>query len=141
MTPEHYEHILCTERVLELHAEGIRRYQEGEVASPRPGCVEACLGNAYNAELYQGSASRGFGLIFAAYVLFYLVRDHCFMDGNKRLGFLAAMDVLASLGLTLDCTDDDAYEMVTLVATGEWRSATAVIDWLVPRLCELPASS
>ena len=128
--PEHYSDIITVSRVLDLHAEGIKRYQVGEVSAPRPGCVEQCLGNAFNAEAYAGDPANGRGLLFAAYSLFYLVQDHCFMDGNKRLGFLVAADVLLAMGLTLKASEDDAYALVKDVAEGRVSSAEKVAAWL-----------
>lgn len=132
MTAEHpvYGSLITSSRVLDLHAEGIRRYQVGEVSAPRPGCVEQCLGNAYNAEAYAGDPAKGVGLLFAAYALFYLVKDHCFMDGNKRLGFLVAADILLAMGLHIKASEEEAYALVKDVAEGRITSAEKVAAWL-----------
>ena len=54
----------------------------------------------------------------AAVLLESLVRNHALVDGNKRLGWLAAYVFYGLNGLTLDAPDDDAYELVIAVATG-----------------------
>ena len=56
-----------TETIATFYAEGIRRWG-GAASDPKPGCIDAALGSAYNAELYSPeSEEEGFiqGLVFA----------------------------------------------------------------------------
>ncbi len=55
----------------------------------------------------------------AAAYLFHLVKNHPFIDGNKRVGFHAAYVFLALNGILLDMPDDVAYDLV--IATAEGR--------------------
>jgi death on curing protein len=55
----------------------------------------------------------------AAALLHSLARNHPLVDGNKRLAWLATYVFLAKNGVELDPSDDDAYELVVAVATGE----------------------
>ncbi len=48
-----------------------------------------------------------------------IVRNHPFVDGNKRTAFVAAYVFLASNGLRLVATEVDAAQVVTLLAAGE----------------------
>ncbi len=58
-----------------------------------------------------------------------IVRNHPFVDGNKRTAFVAAYVFLASNGLRLIATEVDAAQVVTLLAAGE-IDETAFSAWL-----------
>jgi death-on-curing protein len=55
----------------------------------------------------------------AAALLHSLARDHPLVDGNKRLAWLATYVFCAKNGVELDPSDDDAYDLVVGVATGD----------------------
>ena len=68
----------------------------------------------------------------AAVLLESIVRNHPLLDGNKRLGWLAAAIFLDINGLNLDAPFDDAYDLVIGVATGELdyhRAAVMLHGW------------
>ena len=48
-----------------------------------------------------------------------IVRNHPFVDGNKRAGFMAGYVFLASNELQLTATEVDVVQVVTLLAAGE----------------------
>lgn len=73
-------------------------------------------------------------MIFAGYLLFYLAKNHCFVDGNKRLAWSATMHVLLGLGLTVDASTDEAEEFVLSVITSERSTGMEVVRWLAGRL-------
>ena len=52
----------------------------------------------------------------AAALLDSLVRDRPLADGNKRLGWLAALVLLDINGRRIEVPDDEAHELVTAVA-------------------------
>jgi death-on-curing protein len=54
----------------------------------------------------------------AAAYLFHLVRNHPFVDGNKRAGLAAAIAFLGLNGLWLDADPGDLAEHVLGVARG-----------------------
>lgn len=49
-----------------------------------------------------------------------LVRNHALVDGNKRLGWTAAVVLYDLNGVELDAPDDEAYDTVIATATGEF---------------------
>ena len=55
----------------------------------------------------------------AAAYLFHLVKNHPFVDGNKRVGAVTAFVFLALNGFDFDAPEDDFAEMVLAVARGE----------------------
>src|SRR4051794_9181731 len=82
--------LLSVERVLELHELGLKAHG-GLMSPPKEGCIQGSLGNAWTAEQYVDPDVGRPGLLFAACVLFYLAKNHCFVEGNKRAAWLASM--------------------------------------------------
>ena len=54
----------------------------------------------------------------AAALLDSVVNNHALVDGNKRLGWLAAIVFLDVNGIWIEAPDDSAYELVISVASG-----------------------
>ena len=66
----------------------------------------------------------------AAHLAFSLIKNHPFLDGNKRIGILSMLVFLDINGLPVDCTDD---ELVTL-GLGLADSSIAeseLIEWII----------
>lgn len=55
----------------------------------------------------------------AAALLESIVRNRPLADGDKRLGWLAVVVFLGLNGIDLDAPDDEAYDLVISVATGQ----------------------
>lgn len=58
---------------------------------------------------------------------------HPLVDGNKRLGWLAVVVFYGLNGIALDAPDDEAYDLVIAMASGEsdYRSAASrLAAWL-----------
>jgi death-on-curing protein len=134
--PHPWKQWIGDDTVAMLYAEGIKRWG-GAGSAPQPGCIEAALGAAYNAELYSPDSDQEGavqGLIFACYLLFYLATKHCYMDGNKRIAWACTMFVLLSFGLTVEATEDEAVEFCLAVAAGEIGTGAEVSTWICSRL-------
>lgn len=120
------------ERVVEL-VNSVRPLSE----PPRAGCVEGAIGNAVQAAVYYGENDEPNPLHIASYLLRSLARDHCFIDGNKRVAWLGCLDVLARLGgVTVDTDEVEAATFVECVAEGK-IDVPAVAEWLAGRLVAL----
>ena len=52
-----------------------------------------------------------------------IIRNHPFVDGNKRTGFMAGYVFLASNDLQLTATEVDVVQVVTLLAASEIKEA------------------
>lgn len=76
-------------------------------------------GDAYPS-LQQKAARLGFGLI----------KNHAFIDGNKRIGVHAMLIFLALNGIELQYTQKDLSDMVLLVAEGA-LSFEEMVKWIV----------
>lgn len=55
----------------------------------------------------------------AAVLLESLVRNHALIDGNKRIGWLATVVFYGLNNIELEAPDDDAYDLVIAVASGD----------------------
>jgi death-on-curing protein len=55
----------------------------------------------------------------AAALLHSIVRNHALVDGNKRLGLAAVIAFYGLNGRRLIMTNDEAYELVIAVASGQ----------------------
>lgn len=64
----------------------------------------------------------------ASLTLFYLVKNHCFVDGNKRVAWLAAVDLFARVGMDVVASDDDCVLMVWDVASNK-IDRDGVVAW------------
>jgi death-on-curing protein len=129
---EPWAHRITVARVHELHEEGLRRYG-GDPGLLDANCPERCVANAWQAEMYQDDEGSG-GLLFAAYLLFYVCQNHCFVDGNKRVAWLCMLQVLATHDLSISATDDEAEAFMYSVAEGATETPELIATWLAVRL-------
>ena len=65
----------------------------------------------------------------AAAFLFHIVQNHPFIDGNKRVGAVAADVFLLMNGTSLTASEDNYAELVISVACGS-TSKSAVAEFL-----------
>ena len=65
-----------------------------------------------------------------------LIRDHPFVDGNKRAGFLAAYTFLALNGWALDADEDEIVSTIEGVAAGS-TSEAALAAWVSAHVHQL----
>lgn len=104
MSGEAWRALISPERIVALHDDAIRRYG-GKQSPPNKECVDGSIGGAYTAGLYTAKFDPPdpveIALPFAGYLLFYLAKNSCFVDGNKRVAWTSAMDILYHFGLTL----------------------------------------
>lgn len=101
------EIVAIHDRQLVLHGggEGIRD----------AGLLESALARPINRWSYgEGEASA-----LAASYLFGLARNHAFVDGNKRIAWIAARLFLRLNGVVLEFGKEEAIRMVLSVAAGE----------------------
>jgi len=116
MTPR----FLTLEEVIEIHADQIERYGgspgtrdkdllQSAVAVPESGFGEHYL----HTDLFE----------MAAAYLFHLVKDHPFVDGNKRVGAMAAFTFLKLNGLTLTAKDTQFESIILTVAQSKMGKA------------------
>jgi death on curing protein len=112
------------ETVLSLHEQSLAEF--GGLAGVRDeGMLDSALGKPENLfaygkpNIFDLAASYGSGLI----------KNHPFIDGNKRVGFVTAVTFLELNGCNFRATEADAAVSTLALAAGE-MSETAYADWL-----------
>lgn len=110
--------------VLEIHRDQIIRY--GGTSGIRDiELLKSALGipmATYNGEFLHTDVYE-----MAAAYLFHFVKNHPFLDGNKRVGAVAALVFLLLNGHDFDAPEDDFAEMVLSVARGELDKAEVAV--------------
>jgi death-on-curing protein len=101
--------------VVRIHRDQVQRY------GGDPGIRDAGLLASATAMARAGTAEgylHGDLIGMAAAYLFHVVRDHPFVDGNKRTGAVAAIVFLHLNGLRLEAREADLETLVRHVAEG-----------------------
>ena len=129
VTPEACFH-LTVDIVLEIHAEAIRRFG-GSEGVREPALLESAVA-APQASFGGQSPYRDVVELAAAY-LFYLCRNHPFVDGNKRVGAMAAELFVEINERSLLATDEEFEEITLSVARGELDAESLAI-WFRQRI-------
>ena len=115
---------LSLTEVLEIHRDQITRY--GGTSGIRDiELLKSALGlpmTTYSGEFLHTDVYE-----MAAAYLFHLVKNHPFLDGNKRVGAVAALVFLRLNGYDFDASEDDFAEMVLSVARGEIDKAEVAV--------------
>ena len=92
---------------------------------------EGLLDSAINVPLQTFASKDLYPTVLekAARLGFGLIRNHPFIDGNKRIGTHAMLVFLAINSITLSYEDDDLISAILSVASGELDDA-GLLDWL-----------
>ena len=107
---------LSIEDVLFMHANQINLYG-GEHGVRDPHALESAIaqpqagvgGEYFHHDLYE----------MAAAYLFHIVKNHPFLDGNKRSGATAALAFLDLNGVEIEAPKGSLYDLTISVATGQ----------------------
>ena len=102
------------EALLLLHRLGLSRFG-GADGIRDEGLLDSALARPLNLYGYQPESDL---IALAAAYAFGLVRNHAFVDGNKRAGFLACGLFLELNGLKLTADQADAASAVLALADG-----------------------
>lgn len=75
---------------------------------------------AFGADAYPSLLDK------AAALCHSIVRNHPLVDGNKRLGLAALIAFLGLNGQELTFSNDEAYDLIIAIATGELDDVTSI---------------
>jgi death on curing protein len=111
---------LGLDEVIEIHHDQIKRYgghpgiRDIELLKSAIAMPAARFGGDYlHTDIYEKAAAY----------LFHIVRNHPFIDGNKRTGAVAAVVFLMINGIEVDADEDSFGRMVLLAAEGKMDKA------------------
>ena len=89
----------------------------GKVEVRDRGLLEAALArpqaSAFGEDAYPSTVEKAAGLIHS------IARNHALVDGNKRLALAGGIAFLGINGLRLTTSNDEAYDLIVSIATGE----------------------
>jgi death on curing protein len=112
---------LAVEAVEALHTKTIDRFGGSHGLRDR-GLLESAVARAENLAYYNPDASIG---ELAATLGWGLIKNHAFIDGNKRVGAISLITFLDANGHRLTCTEAEETAMVLRAAAGE----TTETEW------------
>jgi death-on-curing protein len=115
---------LTLDEVLSLHADQVARYG-GSALVRDMGLLESALAMppaTFGGELLHDSLEEQ-----AAAYLFHLVKNHPFVDGNKRTGLVAMLAFLGLNGRRLEAPDADLIDLGFGVAEGRITKAEVAV--------------
>ena len=106
---------LSKEQILMLHSQLIEEYG-GSDGVRDYNLLDSALENPFQSfggeELYPTLQAK------AARLRYGLIKNHCMIDGNKRIGTHAMLVFLAINGIELDYTQKELYETILAIADG-----------------------
>jgi death on curing protein len=112
------------EAVLALHEQALVEFG-GEAGIRDEGLLDSAMANPQNLfaygkpDLFELAANYGFGL----------VKNHPFVDGNKRIGFIVAVVFLELNGYIFQATEAEAAVRTFELAAGK-TSEAEYAEWL-----------
>ena len=103
-------------QVLQIHQDQIARYG-GSSGLRDMDLLQSAL--AMPSAGFGGEYAHSTLFEMAAAYLFHLVKNHPFVDGNKRVGAATALVFLSLNGWAIECSDDQLVEAVLDVISGK----------------------
>ncbi len=121
---------LTTRMVLAIHDEQLAVFGSAQGLRD-PGLLDSALAKARNRYAYEGGAGGGDAGIFrlAAAYCAGIVRNHPFVDGNKRTGLLCLQAFLALDGYRFRPAQEDEVEIILGLAAGK-VAETGLARWI-----------
>ena len=110
--------------VIAMHSEQIAEHG-GSLGIRDPGLLSSALARPQNQTAYGEPSVFDLAAAYA----FGLIQNHPFVDGNKRVGFLAAYIFLELNGWEFMASEAEAVAVVLALARGEMDEA-GFSDWL-----------
>ena len=119
--------ILTKSQVLALHQDLLNAHG-GDSGVRDEGLLDSALAAPFQTfdsqslfpSIYQKAVRMGFGLI----------KNHPFVDGNKRIGVHVMLTLMVMNGIELDYTQKELYEIILDVASGK-ASYDDLLKWVM----------
>jgi death on curing protein len=110
---------LTTEELLVVAERVLGRFEVGDMGLLEAACARP-QASAGGEDAYPTLEDK------AAALLHSVARNHALVDGNKRLALAGTIAFLGMNGRRLTMTNDEAYDLVMAVATGELEEIPAL---------------
>lgn len=112
------------DEILAIHDMMLAQYG-GRTGLRDAGVLDAAVSRPRHLARYRRVGLHALAAAYAAGV----IRNHPFVDGNKRTSFMAAAVYLESNGLTLTATEESVVKHTLALAAGD-EDAAAYARWL-----------
>jgi death on curing protein len=112
--------------IIEIHSDQIARYG-GSHGIRDMGLLQSAVATPMSS--FGGQFLHSDLFEMAAAYLYHLVKNHAFVDGNKRVGTLAALVFLELNGIEVDAEETE-FERVILDVIANKSSKSAVAEFL-----------
>jgi death-on-curing protein len=118
--------MILLEDILKLHQFSIQKYG-GSDGLRDFGLLKSAIARPFQTfdggDLYPSAFEK------AAALGESLIINHPFIDGNKRTGAVAMVAVLEENGFLFSADEEDFYDFVISISTGE-KKFEQIVDWL-----------
>lgn len=112
--------LLCIEDILEIHKEAIEQFGGGsEFFKDTEFRIKSILDQQYPHFDYDKYPTH---FEKAAILWYFLTKNHCFVDGHKRVGFYAAAILLKINEYSDLVNDDEAYDKAIQITCSQFTS-------------------
>ncbi len=91
--------------------------------------LESALARPMNRWLHEGDADI---FVLAGMLCYALCRSHCFIDGNKRVAFMAMYTFLGLHGYEIEAPEPEIVDLMLAVAEGN-IGEPELVEWLKTR--------
>lgn len=118
--------MILIEDILQLHEKSITNYG-GANGNRDIGLLESAIARPY--QTYGGEYLYTTSIEKAAALGESLIKNHPFVDGNKRTGLLAMLSLLLDFGLKTIATEEELYNFTISISTGE-INFEQIVSWL-----------
>lgn len=122
--------VLSKQQILKLH-EMLIAQSGGSPEIRDDGLLDSALNTPFqsfgNTELYPSLLEK------AARLGYGLIKNHPFVDGNKRIGTHAMLAFLAINNVELSYSDDELIQLILGIASGEYDNKH-LLNWLQQHL-------
>ena len=119
--------ILTKKQVLQMHSQLIEQFG-GEAGIRDEALLDSALQSPF--QTFDGEDLFPSVQAKAARLGYGLVKNHCMIDGNKRIGAHSMLVLLALNGIELKYTQKELYEMILEVASGE-KEYDDLLEWVL----------
>ncbi len=120
------------QEVLEIHQVLIREFGGSQGVRDENGlksALERPFSGFGKTEFYPSSEEK------AGAILESVVKNHPFIDGNKRTGYVLMRLVLMNFGKDIQAKQDEKYDFVIAVASGQ-LDFQQIVTWIKQRTAE-----
>ncbi len=118
--------MIAIQDILALHIASVEKFG-GSHGIRDLGLLESAIARPF--QTFEGKELYPSPIEKAAALCESLIMNHPFTDGNKRIGLIGMLSLLLEYGIKLTATQQEAYDIIIDVSTGQLHFENLVL-WL-----------